>query len=77
MPPPAQEGNDKAMSNQEPANPTRLPIAVYANIGPTDNLIPVKCFATFAEAEAWKKQMEIERPGYYDIDCAYESDYYE
>lgn len=77
MPLPAQEGNDTAMSNQEPANSTHLPIAVFANIGPTDNLIPVKCFATFAEAQAWMEQMEKERPGYYCIDSAYASDYYE
>lgn len=65
------------MSNQEPANSTHLPIAVFANIGPTDNLIPVKCFATEEEAQAWMEQMEKDRPGHYHIDCADESAYYE
>lgn len=55
----------------------KLPIAVYANIGPEDNLIPVKCFATFAEAEAWMEQMEKERPGFYCIDSPYGSDDYQ
>ena len=65
------------MSNLVPANSTDLPIAVFANLGTSDNLVPVKCFATFKEAQAWMEQQQKERPGYFMIDAADDSAYYE
>ena len=55
----------------------RKPLAVYANIGDGDNLVPIKCFDTEVEAQAWMEQMRKERPGHYHIDCADESAHYE
>lgn len=58
-----------AMSHegQSTTNPPHLPFHAYANIGDEDNLISVKRFATREDAEAWIKQLEIERPGYYTV----------
>lgn len=59
------------MSQHTPDVRTRsysdCPWLVYANIGDEDNLIPVKQFASRAEAEAWIKLIEVERPGYYNV----------
>lgn len=43
------------------------PYIVFANLGTSDNLVPVKYCATEQEAQDWIDEHSIERPGHYHI----------